>query len=198
MPERYSRLNTHALPAGTPVFRYLQGLPDKVTMKDPAIDVMTDLRRVKAITVEPGLSIDAALQKMRMAEVRSLVVVDVATTVIGLITVRDITGEKPINYTSLERVPRREIHVEDVMTPQHQIEVLSMEDVYRCRVGDIVRTLREAGRQHALVLDRDAATRRPVVRGIFSITQIGNQLGVVIEASGRVQSFAEVEALLAG
>jgi hypothetical protein len=35
-----------------------------------------------------------------------------------------------------------------------------------------------------------------IVRGIFSTTQIGKQLGMEIQPTGRAQNFAELEALL--
>ena len=196
MRDGFAELKTRTLPAGTPVYRFNQGLPERVTMKDPAVNVMTDLRRTKAITIAPHTPIDGALQKMINAEVRLLVVTNAAGEVVGVISARDILGEKPVSYISRERVARSEIQVSHVMTPREQIDVLGMEDVYRSRVGDVVATLRERGRQHTLVLDMDERIGGPVVRGIFSLTQIGSQLGVEIQSNGRVQSFADVEALL--
>ena len=196
MSKSYSRLNTVAVTLETPICRYNQGLPDKVSMDDPAVNVMSDFRKVKVVTVAPSVRIDDALQKMIHAEVRLLIVTDGQDHVLGLITARDIMGEKPVNYISRERVSRNEILVSHIMTPREEIEALSLADVYSHRVGDIVATLRESQRQHALVLDDDAQSGK-VIRGIFSITQIGRQLGVEIQATGLVQSFAEIEALLA-
>lgn len=196
MDNGYFKLSTHSLPEGTQVFRFLQDLPGKVTMAGPAIDVMTDLRRVKAVTVSSDLSIDSALQKMISEEVRLLLVIAASGAVIGAITAHDILGEKPIKLISHEHMPHSEIRVADVMTPRDQIEALDMEDVYQACVSDVVGILREARRQHALVLDRGTETTGPVVRGIFSITQIGKQLGMEIQATGRVQSFAEMESWL--
>ncbi|ADJ27067.1 CBS domain-containing protein [Nitrosococcus watsonii] len=196
MDNGYFKLATHSLPEGTQVFRFLQNLPEKVTMASPAIDVMTDLRRVKAVTISSDLSIDSALQKMISEGVRLLLVTASDGAVIGAITAHDILGEKPIRLISQEHMPHSEIQVADVMTPRNQLEALDMEDVYQASVGNVVEVLREARRQHALVLDRGTEATGPVVRGIFSITQIGKQLGMEIQATGRVQSFAEMEAWL--
>lgn len=193
MSPAYNRLTSYQLEPHTPVHRYTQGLPEIVTMEHPATDVMTDLRRVKVVTAEPELGIDDALQKMWHTGVRLLIVTDASDHVLGLITARDIMGEKPVSYISRQRVSRRDILVEHIMTPREDIEALDMGDVERACVGDIVCTLQDAGRQHALVLERGGDT---AVRGIFSLTQIGHQLGVDIPAGGLVQSFAEIEALL--
>ena len=67
----------------------------------------------------------------------------------------------------------------------------------RVEVGHIIATLSEANRQHALVVDRDRLTREDYVRGIFSATQIGRQLGRSIATFDVAHTFAEIEAELA-
>lgn len=196
MPTPYRALHTHTLPAGTSYYKYEQGLPRRVTPDSPATEVMTDLRRVKAITIAPQANIETALRKMVVTEVRLLLVISNEDTVIGLITARDILGEKPVHYGARLRIPREEILVEHIMVPLDKIQVLHIDEVMYSRVGDIILTLKEAGRQHALVLDKHPACADNVVRGIFSTTQIGKQLGVDIPPTGKVQSFAELEAAL--
>jgi hypothetical protein len=82
------------------------------------------------------------------------------------------------------------------MTPAAAVEALDYRAVTHARVRDLIALMYERGRQHALVTETDDSDR-PVVRGIFSITQIGRQLGVPIEANERAQSFAEIEHLIA-
>ncbi len=73
--------------------------------------------------------------------------------------------------------------------------MLDMEDVRRARVGQIVATLKESARQHALVVDRDGGGRQRV-RGMFSLTQIARQLGVSIQSSEVARTFSEIETQL--
>jgi len=124
-----------------------------------------------------------------------LLVINPEGAVIGLITSHDIMGDKPISFTSQERIPRDRIRVGDIMVPQDDIQVLTMKDVTRANIGDIVLTLREACRQHALVMEQLPENQR-MVRGIFSATHIGKKLGVAIEPTGVFQSFAELEKIL--
>ena len=84
-----------------------------------------------------------------------------------------------------------ELTVADVMTPAERVEVIELAEVERARVGHVLETLRRAGRQHALVVER------AMVRGIFSISQIARQLGVSVPAGGEVAlTFSEIEAAL--
>jgi hypothetical protein len=86
-----------------------------------------------------------------------------------------------------------DILVRDVMTVQRELEVLSLEDVSKSRVGDILATLKAHGRQHAIVVEENADGSQ-IVRGLFSATQIARQLGVKVKTAEVAKVFAEIEA----
>lgn len=195
MPE-FRALAFHSLPGPVSFFEPSQELPAQVKENSPAVLVMTDLRCQIAVTVEPNVSIDWALQRMKSAGVRLLFVVNSDKQVLGLITSTDIQGEKPLQFQQELHLRYEEIMVRDIMTPQARLEVISMEHVLRASVGDIVTTLRLSGRRHALVLDEDPRFDRPAIRGIFSVSQLSKQLNQVIETTEVAQTFAEVEAAL--
>jgi CBS domain-containing protein len=190
----FERVASHSIGSATPVFRFRQGLPEIVTMTSPATDVMTDLRRVNVVTVEPWVSADRALEKMIHAGVRLLIVTSPDDTVVGIVTARDVMGERPVKIATSERIPRERVTVQQIMTTVDHLDAMYLDDVLRARVGDVVVSLRDAGRQHALVVD--ATPNGDVICGIFSATQIGRQLGVDISPAERVQSFAELERLM--
>jgi CBS domain-containing protein len=173
-----------------------QPLPEKVALEDPAQAVMTDLKRVTAVICLPGDTVDEAHRRMLQRAVRLLLVVDQDRKVLGLVTATDILGEKPVQAAIERGVPRGEVQVRDVMTPQERLEAIRMEDVRAAKVGHVVATLKQAGRQHALVVDTDAKGRQSV-RGIFSATQIARQLGVAIQTAEIARTFSEIEAMLA-
>lgn len=162
----------------------------------PALEVMTDLAQTRLITVHAETSIDDALALMIQAAVRLLMVVNERQQIVGLVTSRDLNGEKPIHFASRERVTRDAIRVADIMVRKAQMEVLQLRDVELARVGDIIQTLRASARQHAVVVEPNPGGDELLLRGLFSITQIGRQLGIEIEPSGAVQSFAELESVL--
>lgn len=192
----YHKLESHSLTQDAPVLRYEEVRPPVISHDAPATEVMTDLKHVKLVTVDTKSGIRDALDLMMHAGVRMLMVTD-REGISGIITSRDINGEKPVDFVSRHRVARDQVKVADIMTPRRDIDVLLLSDVINARVGDIIVTLREAGRQHAIVVER-ATTGEMMLRGIFSATQIGRQLGIAIEPTGKVQSFAELETVLAG
>jgi len=189
-------LPLHRLPGPVGCFEPRQEFTAQVSDSSPALLVMTDLRQQVAFSIEPNASVDRALQRMKTVGVRLLFVVNPEKDVVGLITSTDILGEKPLKFRQELQLRHDEVMVRDIMTPQAQLEALNMGDVLRASVGDIVATLRSVGRRHALVLDEDPGNGRPAIRGIFSASQIGKQLGYVIETPEIANTFAQVEVAL--
>jgi len=177
MSDPYKPLRRRKLESEATFFRPFQGEPVRVKEADPAVQVMTDLRQVRAMTIGPSATIDSALDKMIRDGVRLLLVANPRGEVIGVVTAHDIQGDKPVRYLRERGGSREDIHVRDVMTLHDQLDVLPIEAVHQARVGDIVATLRQMDRQHALVTDVDEATGKTAIRGVFSVTQIAKQLG---------------------
>ena len=183
------------LQAGVGYAQPTQAVPEKATLDDAAVNVMTDLTRVTAVIILPGDTVDEAHRRMVQRGVRLLLVVDQDRRVVGLITATDILGEKPVLAASQRGLRREEVHVRDIMTSQERLQVLSMADVRAAKVGHIVTTLQKAGRQHAMVVDYDVKGRQ-TVRGLFSVTQIARQLGVNIQTTETARTFSEIESTL--
>jgi len=167
--------------------------PKPIEIDSPAIDVMTDLRRMYAATVVARGGLSRATQIMIARRVRLLLVVDSDGLIEGLISARDTMGEKPIKLLQKRRDAKYEdLIVSDLMVPRQAIDVLDIEQVLRATVGSIIATLKENGRQHALVIETDPVRGVEIVRGIFSATQIARQLGVAIPVFEVAQTFAEI------
>jgi CBS domain-containing protein len=151
--------------------------PEMVKLDSPAAEVMTTFKVVHPVTTRPEVAIDAALKKMKTTGVRLLFVMNDVEQIIGLVTAKDIMGERPILITQQTRMLRAEITVAAVMTPQPDICALDALAVRDARVGDIIETLRAQERQHALVVKTDMATQSQRVIGMFSTSQISKLLG---------------------
>ncbi|HWN30094.1 MAG TPA: CBS domain-containing protein [Burkholderiales bacterium] len=173
-----------------------QSLPARLNLESPAQECMTDLKHVCAAIIEPEATLDAANQTMIECGVRLLLVVNRSSLVLGMITAADILGEKPLLFIQEQGIKRQDVLVRDIMTPQHQLEVLKMDDVLRARVGHVIATLKKIGRQHAVAVDVSAADQTQKVRGIFSATQVARQLGVTIQTTEVARTFAEIESIL--
>ncbi|MDR2839607.1 MAG: CBS domain-containing protein [Azonexus sp.] len=168
-----------------------------VSANSPAIEAMTDFSRIPVVTIEPRATIDEANARMISRGVRLLIVIGNDGQAAGLITARDILGEKPVQLQQVRSVHRDEITVGDLMVAAGEIDTLNLADVMKSRVRDIVATLKKLGRQHILVEDVDQASNQPRLRGLYSATQIGRQLGVpMAQGFDLPQTFAEIEVVL--
>jgi len=196
MLRNYLALPSAMLRPGTGYAQPSQAVPDRVALDDAAVSVMTDLTRVTAVIILPGDTVDEAHRRMIQRGVRLLLVVDQDRKLVGLVTASDLLGERPVLAASERGMRREELMVRDIMTPQERLEVLDMADMRAAKVGHIVATLKKAGRQHAVVVERDTGGRQ-LVRGLFSVTQIARQLGVVIQTSEVARTFSEIESTLA-
>jgi CBS domain-containing protein len=165
--------------------------------ESPAIEAMTDFFRVSVVVIAPDASVVEANAQMIARGVRLLMVTSANDRLEGLITARDILGEKPMQVAAARGCKRDELKVAELMTPISHVDTLYLKEVLNVRVVDILDALKRLGRQHILVEDVDAASGLPRVRGLFSATNIGRQLGVPVLGFELASTFAEIEAALA-
>lgn len=163
----------------------------------PAIEAMTDFLRVNVVTIGASESLVDANARMISRGVRLLIVSAPDDGVLGLITARDIMGEKPMQLAQSRGGKRDELRVADLMTPIGSVDTLYLNEVLNARVIDILDALKHLGRQHILVEDVDPSTDLPRLRGMFSATHIGRLLGVPVLGFELASTFAEIEAALA-
>lgn len=163
----------------------------------PAIEAMTDFLRVNVVMIGADELVVEANARMISRGVRMLVVNGADDSVLGLITARDILGEKPIQVAQARSCKRDELLVADLMTPIGSVDTLYLNEVLHAKVIDILNALKHLGRQHILVEDVDPASGQPRVRGMFSATNIGRLLGVPVLGFELASTFAEIEAALA-
>jgi CBS-domain-containing membrane protein len=189
----FSALTSHPLKAGSGFAMPTQVLQQNLTLNVPAINVMTDLRSISVVVVRAMTTLEKANAKMIRYGVRTLLVLDDSDKVAGLLTASDVLGEKPVRFLQQVGGTHADILVRDVMTIQRELKVLKLDDVMKSSVGDILTTLKAAGRQHAIVVEENEEGSQ-TVRGLFSATQIARQLGVQLKTAEVAKIFAEIEA----
>lgn len=167
----------------------------QVTLASSALCVMTDFRRVPVATIGPEATLNQATEQMISRGVRLLIVMD-SERVLGLITARDTQGERPVQMVNERGMRYDDLRVRDLMVPLDDVDLLDMQRVMQADVADIVATLKDWGRQHALVGQRDPQTGETRIRGIFSATQIGRQLGIQVQTFDVARTFAQIQATL--
>ena len=184
----------HNLKRGTGLYPSLAMRENSVEYDEPAIMVMTDFKHITPFSVSSDTDLEAALEKMKACGVRLLFVTNRGNEVEGLITADDILGEKPVNYLRERPGSRDELIVADIMTRWEQLDAVSLLEVSEASVGDIVDAMLETHKHHILVVDRIQG--RDYVRGLFSKTQVGRQIGQEIDFSQRASNFMELEMAL--
>lgn len=168
----------------------------KVTASSPAIEVMTDLRRIPAATVAYDLSLAETNHAMILRGVRMLFVTDSNRRVVGIVTASDLLGEKPTRVARDRMMRHEELTVREIMVATEELDAVALSDVLRLEVGHVVATLKACGRQHALVVE-NGPEGEPMVRGIFSASQIARQMGIPLQTTEVARTFAEIEAAIA-
>jgi CBS domain-containing protein len=191
----YTRLPARNLDKDTGLLRPVYALPEQVGLENPALDVMTDFRRLTAFIATPGDTIKQTEERMIRRKVRLLFVMDSQDRVAGLVTSTDIHGEKPMQVVQSRGIRRDEVLVADIMTPVELLEAVDFEDMAHARVGHVLETLKSRGRQHALVIEHTEG--RQMVRGLLSLSQLCKQLGVDVETTEVANTFLEIEQRLA-
>lgn len=195
--ERYNPIASRSLASCAPCRLPETMVPPRVAIDSPAIEVMTDLRRVAAASIQPDVTWAQANHAMILRGVRLLLVVEDNGAVIGTLSAADLLGERPVLLANERRLHRDELTVRDLMVAADHADVIDLGDVLRAEVGHVVATLQRLGRQHLLVVDGEAA-EGPMVRGIFSATQIARQLGVAVQTTEVARTFAQIESAMAG
>ena len=188
----YHPLPTYPLPKQLTILPPDMFQLKRVGLDSPALDVLTDFKKEHAITISSHESITTAQRKMVEKGIRLLIAVDLHNYVHGIITVSDLSGEKPIRYIQKFGGSRKDITVEDIMVPERDLEVLAFQDVMHMKVGDIVETLKKLERYHALVAEIKGPVEERKVRGIFSLNRIARQLGAEIQIFEIGHTFAQI------
>jgi CBS-domain-containing membrane protein len=162
-------------------------------MDSPAFDVMTDLKMVDPVSVHEDTPLDDAHREMIGRGIRLLFVTDDAGHLTGLVTATDLLGERPMQCMLGHGKRRADQLVRDVMTPRPQLEALRLEDVASAKVGHMVATMKQHGRQHALVVELNPDSGHYEVCGLFSTSHMARRLGIALNFIRVPQAFSEIQ-----
>jgi CBS domain-containing protein len=190
-------LPTFLLERGIPIAQADLSATAPLTLDSPALDVMTDLTRVKAATIHPATTLRQAEQMMIYQGVRMLFVVTDMPLIEGLITATDLGGEKQMRVVHERHLHYDDLCVADVMTELASLDAVDYSRMRTASVGNAVATLKRLGRNHLLVFEEGTPQTPRRVRGIVSLSQIERQLGTGVDVVPIANSFSEIERALA-
>jgi len=188
MTEKFPALAFYSMPIGAGYARPQQSFTGGLNVDTPALQAMTDLRKVTALTVERTNTLVATRERMQKLGVRMLLVTGATGAVMGVVTVTDLDSGRPEKIAAKTGEQPDDLYVQDIMTLRGRIEVLKLQDVSQATAGQILNSLRQAGRRHALVLDKSGGSETGEICGIFSLTRLCGQIGLDIQPGASMDS----------
>lgn len=166
----------------------------KIKNDDPGIILMTDFRRTTPYQISSDALLSEVDAKMVACEVRLLFVKDSQGQFVGIITLTDLLGEKPLLFATQTSTPIVEVTASDIMTPLAQLEAIALDQVMNSKISDIIEAQKRGHRLHMLVFDTSGDQNR--VCGILSITRTKQLLGIELAPSQQAEGFAEINQAL--
>lgn len=177
-------LHTHPLEDINCLATPLTGM--HATMHTPALDVLTDYVRYRPHVVENTLSVTRCEELMRKSHIRFMLVVDPQNRLLGMVDMVDLVGPRLQKLVGPDQ-PKREILVQEVMTPRSELKSIDYDDLRRATVGDLVETLTHDHCQLILVVDRG----REEIRGIVTANDLAQCLDVPLDIT-YAPTFADI------
>ena len=167
MLREYRKINVHLL-EGEHCLATPQPNFEDLTLDSPATALMVDFNLSKPITAADNISTSDALELMRTNHVRMLIIVNKPGEFSGIVTAMDLMGRKPIMYASQAGIAYANVMVKNVMTHKDHIHAISLTDVEKASLGDVITTLNSLHEQHILILDEETEpkTRREALRSV--------------------------------
>ncbi|WP_047237811.1 CBS domain-containing protein [Chromobacterium subtsugae] len=193
MANDFQPLPTLTLPRTTDLVQLEQRPHPPIHAHSPALAVMTDLRLVNPVGISADAGLREAHQRMISHGIRLLFVHDGDGSLLGLVTAVDLLGERPIQCMKEHGKHHADVLVGDVMTPRDKLDALRLDDVAEANVGQLVATMKQLGRQHALVVEQNPASGHHEVCGLFSTSHMARLLGMPLSFIRVPQALSEIQ-----
>jgi signal-transduction protein with cAMP-binding, CBS, and nucleotidyltransferase domain len=162
-------------------------MPELVHLNDPAAYVLIDFTNTRPMTISPDVSIDVAMNKMKVLGSRLLLVTDNDGSVVGVVTANDIMGDAPLRVAESDGMKHSDVKVEMIMTHNKDIKAIEWSQVKNSKVGHIVATM------HHLECCYLPVVEDGKVRGLICGSEISRHLGHDIsETTMCAHSLAEI------
>ncbi|GHB10321.1 CBS domain-containing protein [Salinicola rhizosphaerae] len=169
-----------------------------VTLESSAALLVTDFSVSRPHTLSTNASIEQALEAMKQAGVRLLMLVNGSGRFTGVVNARELIGGRRITMAMQQhQIGRDEVTVEMIQTPRSELHSLSYAKLSHATVGDLVETLKSSGDQHVLITEPDGSGASRI-RGLISASDISRALGVDLNHPPEARTFASICQVIRG
>ena len=191
MSKEYSALSTQALNTCDHC-HHPQLLPEVVHIDDPATNSLIDFQKVKPLVIHQEQRIYEARSAMENSTLHITFVTDDRNCLVGIITLEDILGSKPIRLQEELRIERKNLKVKHILIPMEKLAAVNYKDLKLAKIGHIVETLHQLNQHYLLVYEMDTAQQQRV-RGIFLTSQLSKQFGTNVLSQSKPLSSLELQ-----
>lgn len=159
---------------------------EDISILSSAVNIFTDFKKVIPLVIESNASAVEVESLMQKSHVRLKLVVNHKNEFLGLISFESLHNQEILKRVA-EGHQREQLKVIDFMIPKDQLKAIDYDDLSYAKIGDVIETLKSAGQQHCLVLDR----QQHAIRGVLSANDIARRLKLAVDVS-TPNSFAAI------
>ena len=167
---------------------------DGISMDSDAKLLMVDFTKTRAITANESITVNDALELMRANRIHALMVVDDNSEFSGVITAMDLMGSKPMIFAGEAGISRIDVMVKNIMVQKNKLSAITIQDVEKSRVGDVLQTLMALSQQHLLVINGQKEHMK--ICGLFSASDFKKALRVSFNTPVVAQTFYDLERII--
>lgn len=182
-------IHTNVLPVSTlhrGVSLRTKAVPD-VSLFNSALDVLFDYSAVVPLTLDPNVTAEAAEIAMLYSHTNLQLVSDGQSNLVGIISLRDISGDKMLATATAMGVARQDLTVRDLMTPVAHLPYVRHDTLARATVGDLVTILENRQQRYLVVVDHAEQ-----LCGLICANEIARLLGRELNILPVAHHFGEV------
>lgn len=128
-------------------------LPE-ITLLSAALDTFLDYTVLPPLTLDPGVTAEAAEIAMLYSHTNLQLVTDADHNLLGIISIRDISGDKMLATAAVMGVSRQDLTVRDLMTPISNLPYVKHDTLSKATVGDLVTILESQKQRFLVVIDQ--------------------------------------------
>lgn len=166
---------------------------------DSAVHLLTDFAEQKVPSLSSDMPVSEARLWMKLADTPLKLVENQVGDCLGIITIEDVNGEKPMMLANRQGVALKDLRVRDIMRPLSELPAIHYRDLRAATVGDLVSTFREVHEEYLLVLDDDRQhPSQTYLRGLVRARELVQRLNLAIDLEHRATKFYEIVNVVQG
>lgn len=166
---------------------------------DSAVHLLTDFAEQKVPSLSSDMPVSEARLWMKLADTPLKLVENQVGDCLGIITIEDVNGEKPMMLANRQGVALKDLRVRDIMRPLSELPAIYYRDLRAATVGDLVSTFREVHEEYLLVLDDDRQhPSQTYLRGLVRARELVQRLNLAIDLEHRATKFYEIVNVVQG